>query len=147
MSDSVRPLRQHPTRLHHPWDSPGKNTGVGCHFLLHLKLLTTAKSITQIYEKERKRGREGRRKKGEEEERERESPNWRIKWSLLLILSTLFSEGCRRGQHSSSLQTAEFSSNLPQHGFTQLLFSHQGTSLDTSSKLGTSKVISDWLSH
>ena len=22
------------TRLHHPWDSPGKNTGVGCHFLL-----------------------------------------------------------------------------------------------------------------
>ena len=23
-----------PIRLHHPWDSPGKNTGVGCHFLL-----------------------------------------------------------------------------------------------------------------
>ena len=23
-----------PTRLSHPWDSPGKNTGVGCHFLL-----------------------------------------------------------------------------------------------------------------
>ena len=23
-----------PTRLLHPWDSPGKNTGVGCHFLL-----------------------------------------------------------------------------------------------------------------
>ena len=33
MSDSVRPHRQ-PTRLRHPWDSPGKNTGVGCHFLL-----------------------------------------------------------------------------------------------------------------
>ena len=35
MSDSVRPHRQQPTRLLRPWDSPGKNTGVGCHFLLH----------------------------------------------------------------------------------------------------------------
>ena len=35
MSDSVRPHRQQPTRLPRPWDSPGKNTGVGCHFLLH----------------------------------------------------------------------------------------------------------------
>ena len=34
MSDSVRPHRWQPTRLHRPWDSPGKNTGVGCHFLL-----------------------------------------------------------------------------------------------------------------
>ena len=34
MSDSVRPHRQQPTRLFRPWDSPGKNTGVGCHFLL-----------------------------------------------------------------------------------------------------------------
>ena len=34
MSDSVRPHRQQPTRLRCPWDSPGKNTGVGCHFLL-----------------------------------------------------------------------------------------------------------------
>ena len=33
-SDSVRPHRRQPTRLCHPWDSPGKNTGVGCHFLL-----------------------------------------------------------------------------------------------------------------
>ena len=32
MSGSVRPHRQQPTRLHHLWDSPGKNTGVGCHF-------------------------------------------------------------------------------------------------------------------
>ena len=30
----MRPHRQQPTRLRHPWDSPGKNTGVGCHFLL-----------------------------------------------------------------------------------------------------------------
>ena len=34
MSDSVGPHRWQPTRLLHPWDSPGKNTGVGCHFLL-----------------------------------------------------------------------------------------------------------------
>ena len=34
MSDSVRPHRWQPTRLPYPWDSPGKNTGVGCHFLL-----------------------------------------------------------------------------------------------------------------
>ena len=31
---TVRPHRRQPTRLHCPWDSPGKNTGVGCHFLL-----------------------------------------------------------------------------------------------------------------
>ena len=35
MSDSVRPHRWQPTRLCRPWNSPGKNTGVGCHFLLH----------------------------------------------------------------------------------------------------------------
>ena len=34
MSDSVRPHRWQPTRLSRPWESPGKNTGVGCHFLL-----------------------------------------------------------------------------------------------------------------
>ena len=34
MSDSVRPHRWQPTRLPRPWDSPGKNTGAGCHFLL-----------------------------------------------------------------------------------------------------------------
>src|SRR5574339_48539 len=34
MSNSVRPHRWQPTRLLRPWDSPGKNTGVGCHFLL-----------------------------------------------------------------------------------------------------------------
>ena len=31
---TVRPHRRQPTRLPRPWDSPGKNTGVGCHFLL-----------------------------------------------------------------------------------------------------------------
>ena len=34
VSDSVRPHRRQPTRLPCPWDYPGKNTGVGCHFLL-----------------------------------------------------------------------------------------------------------------
>ena len=34
VSDSVRPQRRQPTRLPRPRDSPGKNTGVGCHFLL-----------------------------------------------------------------------------------------------------------------
>ena len=34
VSNSVWPHRWQPTRLPHPWDSPGKNTGVGCHFLL-----------------------------------------------------------------------------------------------------------------
>ena len=34
VSDSVRPHRQQPTRLLRPWDSPGKDTGVGCHLLL-----------------------------------------------------------------------------------------------------------------
>ena len=34
MSDSVRPHWRRPTRLPRPWDSPGKNTRVGCHFLL-----------------------------------------------------------------------------------------------------------------
>ena len=34
MSDSVRPHRRQPTRILCSWDSPGKNTGVGCHFLL-----------------------------------------------------------------------------------------------------------------
>ena len=39
VSDSVRPHTQQPTRLPCPWDSPGKNTGVGCHFLLqHMKV-------------------------------------------------------------------------------------------------------------
>ena len=34
VSDSQRPLGLQPTRLLHPWDFPGKSTGVGCHCLL-----------------------------------------------------------------------------------------------------------------
>ena len=36
VSDSLRPHGLQPARLLCPWDSPGKNTGVGCHFLLQL---------------------------------------------------------------------------------------------------------------
>ena len=40
MSDSVRPHRRQPTKLLCPWDSPGKNTGVGCHALLQVNFPT-----------------------------------------------------------------------------------------------------------
>ena len=35
---TVRPHRRQPTRPPRPWDSPGKNTGVGCHFLQRMKV-------------------------------------------------------------------------------------------------------------
>ena len=47
MSDSVRPHRRQPTRLPHPWDSPGKNTGVGCHFLLQCKKVKSESEVAQ----------------------------------------------------------------------------------------------------
>ena len=36
-----------PTRLPHPWDSPGKNTGVGCHFLLQCMKVKSESEFTQ----------------------------------------------------------------------------------------------------
>ena len=36
VSDSLRPHGLQPTRLLHPWDFPGKSTGVGCHCLLQM---------------------------------------------------------------------------------------------------------------
>ena len=47
MSDSVRPHRQQPTRLPHPWDSLGKNTGVGCHVLLQCMKVKSESEVTQ----------------------------------------------------------------------------------------------------
>ena len=47
MSDSVRPHRRQPARLPHPWDSPGKNTGVGCHFLLQCMKVKSESEVTQ----------------------------------------------------------------------------------------------------
>ena len=47
MSDSVRPHRQQPTRLPRPWDSPSKNTGVGCHFLLQCMRVKSESEVTK----------------------------------------------------------------------------------------------------
>ena len=47
MSNSVPPHRQQPTRLPHPWDSPGKNTGVGCHFLLQCLKVKSESEVAQ----------------------------------------------------------------------------------------------------
>ena len=47
VSDSVRPHRRKPTRLPRPWDSPGKNTGVGCHFLLQCMKAKSGSEVAQ----------------------------------------------------------------------------------------------------
>ena len=47
MSDCVRPHRWQLTRLPRPWDSPGKNTGVGCHFLLQCMKVKSESEGTQ----------------------------------------------------------------------------------------------------
>ena len=47
MSNSVWPHRRQPTRLHRPWDSPGKNTGVGCHFLRQCVKVKSESEIAQ----------------------------------------------------------------------------------------------------
>ena len=44
---TVRPHRRQPTRLHCPWDSPGKNTGVGCHFLLQCMKVKSESEVSQ----------------------------------------------------------------------------------------------------
>ena len=43
----MRPHRRQPTRLRHPWDSPGKNTGVGCHFLLQCMKVRSESEVAQ----------------------------------------------------------------------------------------------------
>ena len=49
VSDSVGPHRRQSTRLPCPWDSPGKNTGVGCHFLLQcVKVKCESKSLSRV---------------------------------------------------------------------------------------------------
>ena len=47
MSDSVRPQRRQPTRLPPPWDSPGRNTGVACHFLLQCMKVKSESGVAQ----------------------------------------------------------------------------------------------------
>ena len=46
-SDSVRPHWWQPTRLPRPWDSPGKKTGVGCHFLLQCMKVKSEREVAQ----------------------------------------------------------------------------------------------------
>ena len=43
----MRPHRRQPTRLRCPWDSPGKNTGVGCHFLLQRMKVKSESEVAQ----------------------------------------------------------------------------------------------------
>ena len=47
VSNSVQPHRRQPTRLPRPWDSPGKNTGVGCHFLLQCVKVKSESEVAQ----------------------------------------------------------------------------------------------------
>ena len=47
-SPTVRPHRRQPTRLPRPWDSPGKNTGVGCHFLLQCMKVKSESEVAQL---------------------------------------------------------------------------------------------------
>ena len=48
VSDSVRPHRWQPTKLPHPWDSPGKNTGVGCHFTFQCMKVKCESEVAQL---------------------------------------------------------------------------------------------------
>ena len=46
-TNSVQPHSQQPTRLLRPWDSPGKNSGVGCHFLLQCMKVKSESEVAQ----------------------------------------------------------------------------------------------------
>ena len=48
MSNSMWPHRRQTTRLPRPWDSPGKNTGVGCHFLLQCMKVKSEREVAQL---------------------------------------------------------------------------------------------------
>ena len=56
VSDSMWPHRWQPTRLSCPWDSPGKNTGVGCHFLLQCMKVKSESEIAQSCPTQRPHG-------------------------------------------------------------------------------------------
>ena len=45
---TLRPHRWQPTRLPHPWDFPGKNTGIGCHFLLQGMKVKSESEVAQL---------------------------------------------------------------------------------------------------
>ena len=46
---TLQPHRQQPKRLPRPWDSPGENTGVGCHFLLQCMKVKRESEVTQSF--------------------------------------------------------------------------------------------------
>ena len=48
VSDNLQPHGRQPTRLCHPWDSPGKNTGVGCYFLLQRMKVKSESEVAQL---------------------------------------------------------------------------------------------------
>ena len=48
VSDSVQPQRRQPTRLPRPWDSPGKNTEVDCHFPLQCMKVRSESEVAQL---------------------------------------------------------------------------------------------------
>ena len=56
MSDSVQPHRRQPTRLPCPWDSPGKNTRVSCHFLLQCMKVKSESEVAQSCPTQRSHG-------------------------------------------------------------------------------------------
>ena len=45
---TLQPHRRQPIRLRRPWDSPGKNTGVGCHFLLQCRKVKSESEVAQL---------------------------------------------------------------------------------------------------
>ena len=47
VSDSVRPHRRQPSKRPRPWNSPGENTGVGCHFLLQCMKVKSESEVAQ----------------------------------------------------------------------------------------------------
>ena len=49
VSDSVRPHRRQPTRMPRPWDSPGKNIGVGCHLFLQCMNVKSESEVAQLW--------------------------------------------------------------------------------------------------
>ena len=56
VSNSVRPHRWQPTRLLCPWDFPGKNTGVGCHFLFQCMKVKNESEVAQLCPTQRPHG-------------------------------------------------------------------------------------------
>ena len=49
IAQSLQPHGLQPARLPHPWDSPCKNTGAGCHFLLQCMKVKSESEVTQSY--------------------------------------------------------------------------------------------------